>query len=86
MYARALGSCMMLLSLKSRVRRLLKEPSDDGSTLRQLPIAYTVMGKNITNTVWLVCVLSPEVSSKYHTLQIERLQKLQIPNGVRQGL
>lgn len=45
MLARLLGSWMTLLSLRSRVRRLLSEPIEDGSSLSELPIQVQSDGK-----------------------------------------
>lgn len=64
MLARLLGSWMTLLSLRSRVRRLLSEPIEDGSSLIELPIQVQSDGKNdqcyqtwacpLTLGVWLI--------------------------------
>lgn len=72
MYATALGSSVMLLSLTSSVRRLLREPTDDGSSLRQFP------GRQPTQSVIRSSrfVLSLQIYWAIYTLQVKRLQKL----------
>lgn len=60
MLARVLGSWTMLLSLRSRVRRLRKEPIVDGSSLRELAIEIyrVIRGKHHHCYMTFTCPLT----------------------------
>ncbi|TNN32613.1 hypothetical protein EYF80_057222 [Liparis tanakae] len=83
MWTSAPGSCSMRLSLRSRLRRLLREPTEDGSALRQLPEQEDTEHVSRSTHLLLLLLLREQDTP---TLQIERLQEAQIPDGLRELL
>lgn len=75
----------MLLSLRSRVRRLLKELTEDCKSLRKLPVRCTVMGRNTVNSIGLEHVLSltskQTVSSVPFKLSVCRSRRSPMESG-----
>lgn len=83
MLAKFLGSWTRLLSLTSRVRRLLSEPREDGSSLREFPTS-TQRERNKHRYINIYIHQHPHMlvaSERLQlTLQVERLQQPQVPD------
>jgi len=75
----------MLLSLRSSVRRLLKEPTASGSSLRQFPVKQTIM-LNINCYHETYRLTLEQAGSEHLTFQVESLQEPKIPDGLWKGL